>query len=290
MGLDSREFDYIAGLVRKQSAIVLEAGKEYLAESRLLPLAEQEGFSSLHEFVARLRSGPPGDLHRRVVEAMTTNETWFFRDDYPFQTLGRSLLPEIMKNRQREKELNIWSAACSSGQEPYSIAMTLNEHMPNRQDWKVRIIASDLSSEALERARAGRYYQLEVNRGVPATLLAKYFRQCGTEWEIREEIRQQVELCQINLIGPWPSLPPLDVVFLRNVLIYFDVESKRAILSRVRAVLRPDGYLFLGGAETTMNLDNAFERTEHEKGWGYRLRRPYEVGDALYTNEHRAVG
>lgn len=157
--------------------------------------------------------------------------------------------------------MNIWSNACSSGQEIYSIAMLLREHFPELQSWKVRLIGSDLSSQILNRAREGIFNQTEVNRGLPLPLLVKYFQKEGLQWRIKDEIRKMVEFCEVNLVAPWPSsLPKIDILFLRNVLIYFSADTKKAILAKVRGVLRPDGYMFLGGAETTMNLDISFER------------------------------
>jgi chemotaxis protein methyltransferase CheR len=207
-----------------------------------------------------------------VVELMTTNETWFFRDLRPFEVLRSSILPELLTRRSDERRLHIWSAACSSGQEPYTMAMIISEHFPQLASWNVRIIATDLSTEILDRARAGRYSQLEVNRGMPAALLVKYFRKVGNEWHISDAIRRQVEFRELNLVEAWLVLPLMDLVFLRNVLIYFDVETKKSIFGRVRRLLRPDGYLMLGGAETTLNIDDAFERTAFDRAGAYQLR------------------
>ena len=273
MAITASEFDYIRRLVLDQSAIVLEEDKQYLAESRLLPLARREGFDSLASLVACLRTKIFDGLHRKVVEAMTTNETSFFRDFHPFEALRKSILPELMTKRAYSKELNFWSAACASGQEPYSLAVLLQEHFPSLAGWKIRIIATDLSAEMLARAREGRYSQLEVNRGLPASLLVKYFRQHGSDWQIREDLRRRVEFQIVNLAETWPLLPPMDVVLMRNVLIYFGVETKKKILSKVRQLLKPDGFLFLGGAETTFNLDDAFERVQFDRTICYRVRK-----------------
>ncbi|GET40439.1 MCP methyltransferase, CheR-type [Microseira wollei NIES-4236] len=201
-----------------------------------------------------------------------TNETFLFRDEHPFQALKIHILPELLKQRQIEGNLNIWCAACSRGQEPYSIAMLMREHFSNLSSWNVQIIASDISTAMLEKARAGRYGQHEINRGLPATLLQKYFQPFGNEWQLKEEIRRIVEFRQINLTSTFPPLSPMDIIFMRNVLIYFDIETKRCILSRVRRVLKPDGYLFLGGGETTINLDDAFEPVQFGKAVCYKLR------------------
>ena len=257
--ISSGEFHYIRDLVRDHSALMLEPGKEYLVESRLDPLARQEGFRSCHGLVECLRSGPLSDLHRKVVEAMTNNETSFFRDARVFAMFKNTIIPELVAQRAPERTLNIWCAASSTGQEPYSIAMLLREHLPGLGSWTIQLIASDISRDVLARARAGRYSQMEVNRGLPANLLVRYFQQRGAAWEISPAIRRMVTFREINLIQPWPALPRMDVVFMRNVLIYLDLDAKRKILSKVARLLDPSGYLFLGGAETTTNLDPSFE-------------------------------
>lgn len=272
MSLNSVDFDYICKFIRARSAIVLEAGKEYLVESRLLPVARGEGCTSLQDLVVRLRTQPSNGLHQKVIEAMTTNETSFFRDLHPFEALRKLLVPELIAKREKERTLNLWCAASSSGQEPYTVAMLLREHFPSLTNWTVRFLATDLSMEMVERARTGRFSQLEVNRGVPAPLLVKYFQRLGVEWQVKDELRRMVEFRQLNLIDSWPSLPEFDIIFIRNVLIYFDVPTKKAILAKVRRVLRPDGYLFLGAAETTLNIDEGFERLQFEKAGCYRLR------------------
>lgn len=268
----SGEFDYIRQLVRERSAIVLEDGKAYLAESRLAPLARQEGFTSVNELVSRLRAERFGRLHRRVVEAMTTNETSFFRDIHPFDALRTAIFPELAQKRATMRAINIWCAASSTGQEPFSMALILREHFPQLASWAVRIIATDINTEILARAERGAFSQLEVNRGLPAPLLVKYFERRGLEWHLKEEVRRFVEFRELNLAEHWPTMAPLDVIFLRNVLIYFDVDTKRAILGKARRLLRPDGYLFLGAAETTINLDDGFERVQLGKAWAYRPR------------------
>jgi chemotaxis protein methyltransferase CheR len=272
MSLNNADFEYIRKLIRDRSAISLEAGKEYLVESRLNAVARKEKFDSLESLIAALRQNPYSDLVAKAVEAMTTNETTFFRDNHPFEALKRKVLPEIIGKRQAERRLNIWCAACSSGQEPYTIAMILLEHFPELKDWLVRIVASDLSNEMLARTRAGRYSQIEVNRGLPTPLLAKYFQAQGIEWQISNDLRRMVEPVQVNLSADWPALPPMDIIFIRNVLIYFDVEMKKTILSKARRLLRPDGYLFLGAAETTMNIDDNFDRIQFELSGCYKLR------------------
>jgi chemotaxis protein methyltransferase CheR len=272
MALSAHDFDYVRRLVYDRAAIVLDNGKEYLVESRLAPVARQQGFASLEHLVRELRRGPFNGLHRKVIEAMTTNETSFFRDFHPFEALRKDVLPDLLRVRRPDRQLNIWCAACSTGQEPYSIAMLLREHFPELGSWKVRIVASDLSEEVLARARAGSYSQLEVNRGLPAAMLVKYFIRHGSEWQLRDEIRNMVEIRPINLVEPWPVLPPLDLVFVRNVLIYFDVEAKKGVLRGVRRVLRPDGYMLLGNAESTLSLDPSFEWATVAGTGIYRLK------------------
>jgi chemotaxis protein methyltransferase CheR len=272
MTITGNEFNYIRNLVREQCALVLEPGKEYLVESRLHLLARREGVASIQELLARLRADPSGGLRRKVVEAMITAETTFFRDVRPFDSLRRAVLPELLARRTSDLTLNLWCAATSAGQEPYSIAMMLREDFPYTAGWKIRFIASDLSREQLERARQGRYSQLEVNRGLPAALLIKYFRKCGSEWQIHAGIRSMVEFQEINLAKPWPALPRMDIILMRNVLIYFDIETKKVILQRARRLLQPDGCLFLGGSETTIGLDDSFEPLAGDRPCIFRLR------------------
>ncbi len=272
MALSQTDFEFVRALVLKRSAIVLENEKLYLADTRLQAVARREGVESVEALVARLRTAAAGPLAQKVVEAMTTNETSFFRDVQPFEMLKQVVVPELMKRRAAERRLRIWCAASSTGQEPYSLAMLLREHFPALGGWDLRIVASDLSTDVLEKAKQGRYSQLEVNRGLPASLLVKYFQRQGTEWQLKDDVRRLIEFRQLNLIEPWPALPPCDVVLIRNVLIYFDVETKRQILGKARRVLRPDGYLFLGGAETTINLDDSFQRVEFQRAGCYQLR------------------
>ncbi len=270
MPITAAEFDYIRDLVRARSAIVLEPGKEYLVESRLAPLARAEGYDSIAGLVGQLRKPGSQQLQNQVVEAMTTNETSFFRDVHPFEALREHLLPELIERRAGERALRIWSAACSSGQEAYSIAITIREHFPELGAWDVRILGTDLSTEMLERAREGKYAQIEANRGLPSKMLVKYFEHKGAGWQVKPELRAMLEVKAMNLVEPWGPVPRMDLVFLRNVLIYFDVPTKRAVLERVRSVLRPDGYLFLGAAETTMNIHERFERVPFERMACYR--------------------
>jgi chemotaxis protein methyltransferase CheR len=268
--LNTADFEYVRDLVLRRSSIVLETEKAYLVDARLQALARREGFPSPEDLVKTLRTGPSA-LLQKVVESMTTNETSFFRDIHPFDALKKSIVPALLAKRAGEKRLAIWCGASSTGQEPYTVAIVLRENFPELAGWQVRFIATDLSTEVLDKARKGRYSQLEVNRGMPAPLLIKYFTKDGAEWVLREDVRRTVEFSRMNLIEPWPLLPPLDLVMLRNVLIYFDVQTKKQILAKIRAKLRPDGVLILGGAETTHNLDDCYERVPGEKFSCYRV-------------------
>jgi chemotaxis protein methyltransferase CheR len=270
--LDDTSFQYISDLVLKRSAIVLEPVKAYLVESRLSPLARQHGFESIAELVTALRAKPAGDLHQLVTEAMTTNETSFFRDIHPFDTLKTTILPELIAARGAQRALNIWCGACSSGQEPYTIGIVLREHFPTLATWNVRLVASDLSTQILARAQQGLYTQAEVNRGMPAPLLVKHFHKVGLQWQVKDHVRNLMQFVELNLIERWPPLSRMDIIFLRNVLIYFSSDTKRAILDKIARQLAPDGYLFLGGAETTLNLSEAFDRVNVGKTVCYRLR------------------
>lgn len=271
MSTSSSEFDYIQKLILNHAAIVLEAGKEYLIESRLTPLAHREGFNSIQELVKNLRVQQYNGLHRKVVEAMTTNETSFFRDLNPFEALKNTILPELIAKRASQRQLNIWCAASSSGQEPYTVAMLIREHFPQLINWNIKFIASDLSIEMLNRALEGRYNQFEINRGLPATFLVKYFHKHGLGWQLKEDIRHMVEFCEINLADTWPSLPAMDIILMRNVMIYFNIETKKIILSKISRLMKPDSYLLLGGGETTLHITDAFQCVQIDKTICYRL-------------------
>jgi chemotaxis protein methyltransferase CheR len=258
MSSRASEFSYLCELVKTSTAISLDSQREYLMEARLATIAQREGFASVSELLNRVRAGGSTQLQWKVVEAMTTNETSFFRDIKPFEALRQVVIPTLMKARQAERKLSIWCAACSSGQEPYTIAMMLREHFTELQNWKVTILATDIATDMLDKSKSGRYTQLEVNRGLPANYLIKYFKKDGVDWQIDESVRKMVDVRRMNLSVAWPLMPPIDLVMLRNVMIYFPVETKKQILKNMRSVLRPDGYLFLGTAETTINLDVNF--------------------------------
>jgi chemotaxis protein methyltransferase CheR len=272
MAISASESQIVRDLVLSRSGIVLDIGKEYLIDARLGALAKINGLPSISALLAKLRQPDGKKMERDIVDAMTTNETSFFRDINPFEAVKKVVLPDLLAQRASERRLSIWCAASSTGQEPYSLVMTMREAFPQLANWHFTFIASDLSRDVLQRAKAGRYSQLEINRGLPASLLVKYFKKVGLEWEINPDLRSMIDFREINLLEPWPTMPVLDLVFIRNVLIYFNNETKKKILGRIRGLMQPAGYLFLGGAETTLNIDDNFERMQADKSGCYRLR------------------
>lgn len=274
MVISSEDFGFVRRVVREDAGISLEDGKEYLVEMRLTSLARKLGIGSAKDLISRLRTETKPVIRRRITEAMTTNESSFFRDAHPFEALKVHLLPELIKKRSAERKISIWCAASSSGQEPYSIAMLIREHFPELATWQVKIIATDISDAVLAQAREGRYSQLEVNRGLPATMLVRHFRPDKSEWVLKDDVRKMVSFQNLNLISPLPVLPQFDMVFIRNVLIYFTLATKQEILQKIAKVLRPDGYLFLGSTETTLNLDVPYERIPVAKTVYFRPAKP----------------
>jgi chemotaxis protein methyltransferase CheR len=271
MALAATSFDYVRTLIRDEAGIVIESGKEYLVESRLTPLARKANCADVDAFVGLAKGTLGAAIRRQMVDAMTTNDTSFFRDGAPFECLRREVLPALIEARRAERALSLWCGASSTGQEPYTIAMLIHEHFPELLTWTITFVATDLSAAALARARAGRYNQLEVSRGLPAALASRYFEQHQLEWQVSAPLRNMITFQELNLNRPWPAFPPLDIVLMRNVMIYFDVEAKKRILERVRGMLRSDGYLFLGAAESTMNLTDGFTRAAYERSGCYRV-------------------
>lgn len=269
----TEHFSFISDLVKQHSCIVLEAGKEYLVEARLTRLAIRENYASIDQLILELKQKPFGSLHKKVVDAMTTNETYFFRDVKPFDLLKNHVIGNLIHERRNEKKLAIWSAACSTGQEIYSIAILLKEYFPELAGWNVFLLASDISSQVLEKAKAGVYSPLEIGRGLPVELLHKYFDKKDGNWHIKSVLRHMVEFRNINLAHSWVGLPKMDVVFLRNVLIYFGADDKQNILKRMKQQIFPDGYLFLGSAETTYHFDDLFVAQHRDKTTYYRPKR-----------------
>ncbi|WP_182379547.1 protein-glutamate O-methyltransferase CheR [Nocardioides sp. WS12] len=242
-------FTSVSALIRRETSMVYDEGKEYLVEARLAPLAAAKGLT-LEAYVARLAFEP--DERRKVIDALTINETSWFRDHTPYQAFTDEILPTLLERRSTTRKLRIWSAACSSGQEAYSIAMLLDQHLP--AGWEYEIVATDIATTMLERVKAGRYSQVEVNRGLPATSLVRYFTRVGREWEIAERLRQRITVRHLNLAAPYVGLGTFDMIWLRNVLIYFDAPTKQDILRRMLPMLALDGYLLLGSTETTLDL------------------------------------
>ncbi|HEX2657876.1 MAG TPA: protein-glutamate O-methyltransferase CheR [Polyangia bacterium] len=260
---------YLRELILKGSAIVLDDQKDYLLQARLGPLIEREGMTTWEELVKRLAAPGTQVLRQRVIEAMTTHETSFFRDWHPFEAMQAQILPELAAESHK-RLIHIWSAAASSGQEVYSLAFLAAQH-PGMDLSNVRFVATDISSEILARAREGRYSQLEVNRGLPARLLLRFFDKHGVDYRVKEEIRRLIEFKLLNLIDRWPALPEMDVIFLRNVLIYFDVPTRRLIIERIVKSMRKGGYLFLGGVESTLNLTDRLVEVHIGKTTCHRL-------------------
>jgi chemotaxis protein methyltransferase CheR len=259
------EYEYLRKFLRDHSGLDLSADKQYLIESRLLPLARKANLSGIGELVQKLQAGSSA-LVTSVVEAMTTNETFFFRDKVPFDHFRDTILPEIIRARASRKSVRIWCAAGSTGQEPYSLAMCLKEMGAALTGWRVEIIATDLSQEVLEKSKAGIYSQFEVQRGLPIQMLVKYFKQTGETWQINPELRAMIQHRQLNLLHDFSQLGTFDVIFCRNVLIYFDQETKINIFNRLARQIEPDGFLVLGAAETVVGLTDAFRPIPERRG------------------------
>jgi len=270
VSLSQSDFTFVSQLVRREASIVLAPGKEYLVEARLIPVARQVGAASVAEFLADLQRRPNATHQRRIVDALTTNETSWFRDREPFAALADVVFPELVKSRAANRKLRIWSAASSSGQEAYSLAITLQESLP--PGWSYEILGSDISTEMVQRAEQAEYSQVEVNRGLPAGQLVQYFERAGAHWRVTPALRRNVSFRLMNLTAPLPAMPPFDVIFLRNVLIYFDVATKKSVLRNISRLLRPDGWLFLGAAETTIGIDDNYERVAAGRTSAYRIR------------------
>ena len=272
MGISDDDVTFVVKLLREVAAFSLDSGKSYLIEARLSALAHEEGLSDPGRLIHAAKRAPAGPLARRIVEAMLTHETAFFRDLHPFETLRQPILPELRQLRSTSRRLNILCVACSSGQEPYSIALLLREHFPDLMTWDLRIIAGDLSQAIIDRAKTARFTQLEVSRGLPATMLVKYFRRIGVEWELREDVRRLVQFQTMNLTTTWPYFPQFDVIFMRNVLIYLEEAARRRILARARQALAPEGTLFLGSNEYMSDANEEFERVFIGKTTCFRQR------------------
>jgi chemotaxis protein methyltransferase CheR len=260
------DFEFICQILRERSGLVLTNDKAYLLESRLLPVARKWKLATFDDLVRIIRSKMDEAVIRDVVEAMTTNESFFFRDTKPFDQFKALVLPALLKSRAASRTIRIWSAACSSGQEPYSLAMILSEMAAQLNGWKIEIVGTDLSSEILNRAKEGMYSQFEVQRGLPITMLVKYFAQIGDRWQINAKIRGMVQYKEFNLLQDPMPLGRFDVVFCRNVLIYFDQPTKTRVLNSVAKLMPEDGFLFLGGAETVLGITDKFQMVPGQRG------------------------
>lgn len=259
MGCSDSDYAYLRELVLAQSANLIDPSRNALFDTRLTPIARLAGASNLGDFISILRAGRPAHLHRAVAEAMTVNETSFFRDLQPFEMLREVVIPNLMREKRRERRLRIWSAASSTGQEAYSLAMLLVENFPELEGWDVKIIGTDISRQVVDYAQRGRYRRLEVNRGLPARMLVKYLVRDGEEWEVCEPIRRMCEFQYANLCAPLLQLPEFDLVLLRNVLLYFSQHDRRTLFSDVHRRMTPTGYLLLGNAEQAEDSTNLFE-------------------------------
>ena len=260
------DYDFLRKLVKERSGLVLSADKQYLVESRLLPVARKAGLAGLSDLVQQLKAANAQALAVDVVEAMMTNESFFFRDRLPFEHFRDTIIPALLAARAGQRRIRIWCAAASTGQEPYSLAMSLRELAPKLAGWRIDILATDLSNEVLEKAKAGIYSQFEVQRGLPIQLLIKYFTQVGETWQISPDLRAMVQFRPFNLLNDFGALGQFDVVFCRNVLIYFDQPTKVGILDRIARLVERDGYLVLGAAETVVGLTESFKPVPERRG------------------------
>lgn len=260
------DFELIAEILRERSGLALTKDKAYLLESRLNPVARKWSFAGFDELAQAIRNSPEESLLIDVTEAMTTNESFFFRDQKPFDQFRNMVLPHMLEHRASKRAFRIWSAACSSGQEPYTLAMLIKEQGQKLDGWNIDIVATDISTQILDRAKEGLYSQFEVQRGLPIQLLVKHFKQAGDRWQIDEGVRKMVKFQQFNLLGDFKGLGRFDVVFCRNVLIYFDAPTKTAILDKIAGTMPPDGFLYLGGAETILGMTDRFELLKGQRG------------------------
>jgi chemotaxis protein methyltransferase CheR len=272
MNLRPDTFKYFCEALHQRTAIRLTDNKEYLVESRLGILAKQNGMRCVDDLVVRLRSPGSSSLWRDVVDAMTTNETSFFRDATPFAVLKEKVIPRLIGDGRKPRALNVWSAAAASGQEAYSVSILWNEIRGNYPGWKMRILATDISNKMLERGKEATYSNLEVVRGLSQERLDSNFQFQNNRWVVNPEIRENVSFKYLNLINGWPTLPQMDIVFMRNVLVYFDMETRKQLLARLRKVLKPDGFLFLGGAESALTIDEGFEKLFESGSSCYQLK------------------
>ncbi|PWC38608.1 protein-glutamate O-methyltransferase [Azospirillum sp. TSO22-1] len=260
------DFDMFATLLKQRSGLVLTKDKAYLLESRLMPVARKWNMKGLDELASTVRTRKDEALLRDITEAMTTNESSFFRDQKPFDQFKQIVLPRLLETRAAKRSIRIWSAACSSGQEAYSLSMLLNEDAAKVAGWRIEIVGTDISAEMVERSKSGIYTQFEVQRGLPIQMLVKHFKQQGDKWQIGPNLRQMVSFKEWNLLGDLGGLGQFDVVFCRNVLIYFDQPTKTKVLEAIARQMPPDGVLYLGGAETVLGITDRFKPVDGQRG------------------------
>jgi len=284
------DYEYLRKLLKERSGLMLSADKQYLVESRLLPVAHRAGMADLTELVAKLKSAREQPLVTEVAEAMTTNESFFFRDKLPFEHFRNVIMPALLAARPPRRPIRIWCAAAATGQEPYSLAMSLKEMGDKVTGREIEIIATEFSTQVLEKAKTGLFSQFEVQRGLPITLLIKYFAQLGDTWQINPDVRAMVQFRAFNLLHDFAPLGRFDLVFCRNVLIYFDHETKTQVLDRVARIAEPDGYLVLGAAETVVGLTESFRPLPEHRGLYVPTRKDGVVIDALPRLRLAATG
>lgn len=269
--LPDADFEFIRALVHRESGIALTPDKQYLVTSRLAPLMKKHDIPNIRTLVQQLRAKSNPTITREIIDLMTTNESWFFRDHWPYECMREVVLPDLSVRRSAQRNLDIWSAACSSGQEPYSIAMVVREEATSVGGWNVKITGTDISPTMLERCKHGKFTRTEMTRGLTAAQKARFFTQVGTDSQAREELRNMLDLKLLNLTKAWPRLPQFDVIFIRNVLIYFDLPTKQDILRRVERLLNPGGYLFLGSGETMVDIATKLKPVSYKSNSFYQL-------------------
>lgn len=264
--MKSEDFEFISGLLKQRSGLILPIDKVYLLESRLTPIAHKRGLDTLDALIAEVRVQRKEDLLNEITEAMTTNESFFFRDNRPFDLFKDTVLPQLLDSRASRKKIRIWCAAASTGQEPYSLAIILREMQAKLHGWDVEIVGTDISQQVLDKAKNGLFSQFEVQRGLPIQLLIKYFNQVGDLWQISDDIKSMVSYRKFNLLDPFTLLGKFDVIFCRNVLIYFDQPTKSEVLAKMRKLIPDDGTLFLGAAETVLGISDQFKPVQGQRG------------------------
>lgn len=256
--MNAADFDYLAALLKERSGLIITPDKTYLLDARLMPIARANKLASLEQLIGEMRSTRSEPLIGACVDAMTTNETSFFRDRHPFEAMKKEILPALIQRRAVQKQLRIWSAACSTGQEAYSLAMMLRDDFPMLSSWRIEIVGTDISPSVVTRAKEGAYSTFEVQRGLPIQLLVKHFEQTGEQWRIKHELKKTVDFRLFNLLGELAPLGQFDIIFCRNVLIYFDLPTKARVLDSMHGRLAKDGALVLGGAESVFGICNKF--------------------------------